>query len=602
MDKWMRPEAAEQASLPVGVERIREAARVLQRYKSGKLALEKRVIASENWWKLRNWQETDPGKQGEPISAWLWNCIAGKHADAMAAYPQPAILPRMADDRETARELSAIVPVVLEQNDFEEVYSDCAWQKLLQGTAVYGVFWEPRLLEGLGDISIRKVDVLNLYWEPGISDLQQSRHLFHTQWMDKETLEEQYPHLAGQLDGKILSPVRYPQEEQEDLSRKALVVDWYYHREGKLHLCKFCGETVLFASENQPEAFPEGWYADGQYPFVMDRLFPVQGSPCGYSYIDVGKSPQESIDLLNQALVRNAVMAATPRYFVRSDGAVNEEEFADWRKPFVHVSGNLGEDSLKQIRMAPIDGAELQILNNKIEELKFTCGNTDVQAGASLSGVTAASAIAALQEAAGRTSRDMSQSAYRAFARLITLVIERIRQFYDWPRQFRILGPMGQENFVAFTNERLRPATSGGEWLRKPVFDVKVSAQRRSSYSRISQNELAIQMMGLGVFDPARAEQALMLLDMMDFDGREELMGKICANAGLQDRLQTYQQMALTLADRHEPQMAPGLQAAARRDQLPVQPVRKPAAPPAQEHPLVERSRQRAEATAIPQE
>ena len=316
---------------------------------------------------------------------------------------------------------------------------------------------------------------------------------------------------------------------------------------------------------------------------------------------DVGKSPQESIDLLNQALIRNAVMAATPRYFVRSDGAVNEAEFADWRKPFVHVSGNLGDDSLKQIRMAPIDGAELQILNNKIEELKFTCGNTDVQAGASLSGVTAASAIAALQEAAGRTSRDMSQSAYRAYARMITLVIERIRQFYDWPRQFRILGPMGQESYVAFTNERMRPVSAGGSLMRKPVFDVKVSAQRKTSYSRISQNELAIQMMGLGVFDPARAEQALMLLDMMDFDGREELMGKISANAGLQDKLQMYQQMAVALADQHEPQMAPGLQAAARRDRFPAQSVKKPAAPPHEEHPFVERSRQQAEEAAMPQ-
>jgi len=590
------------AAAPIGREAVKNAQKLLRKYKAGKSHLERRVIASENWWKMRNWREIDPAREQEPVSAWLWNCITGKHADMMAAFPEPAVLPRTREDSGEARKLTSILPVILEQNDFQEVYSDCAWQKLLQGTAIYGVFWEPRLLGGLGDIAIRKVDVLNLYWEPGISDLQHSRHLFHTQWVDRETLEEQYPQLAGKLEGKTLPYVRYPQEEQEDVSRKTLVVDWYYHRKGQLHLCKFCGETVLFASENQPEAFPEGWYADGQYPFVMDRLFPVQGSPCGYSYIDVGKSPQESIDLLNQALIRNAVMAATPRYFVRSDGAINEAEFADWRKPFVHVSGNLGDDSLKQIRMAPIDGAELQILNNKIEELKFTCGNTDVQAGASLSGVTAASAIAALQEAAGRTSRDMSQSAYRAYARLITLVIERIRQFYDWPRQFRIMGPMGQESYVAFTNERMRPLSAGGSLQRKPVFDVKVSAQRRSSYSRISQNELAIQMMGLGVFDPARAEQALMLLDMMDFDGKEELMGKISLNAGLQDKLQMYQQMAVALAHQHEPQMAPGLHAAARRDQFPAQAVKKPEVTPRGEHPFVERSRQRAEEAAVPQE
>ena len=34
----------------------------------------------------------------------------------------------------------------------------------------------------------------------------------------------------------------------------------------------------------------------------------------------------------------------------------------------------------------------------------------------------------------------------------------------------------------------------------------------------MSQNELAIQFFNAGFFDPARAQQALLCLDMMDFD------------------------------------------------------------------------------------
>ena len=181
-------------------------------------------------------------------------------------------------------------------------------------------------------------------------------------------------------------------------------------------------------------ACERGLYDDGEYPFIFDRLFPIEGSICGYGYIDIGKGAQEQVDRMDQAIVKNTIMSATPRWFRRADGSVNEQEYADWTKPFVHVDGNLGQDSLQQVQVRTLPAVCVQVLNSKIEELKWTTGNTDVTNGQVSSGVTAASAIAALQEASGRSSRAATRSAYRAYARMIRMVIERIRQFYDLPR------------------------------------------------------------------------------------------------------------------------------------------------------------------------
>ena len=169
---------------------------------------------------------------------------------------------------------------------------------------------------------------------------------------------------------------------------------------------------------------------------MIDALFPVKGSVAGYGYIDIGKSAQAQIDLLNQAIIKNSVMASTPRWFVRNDGSINEKEYADWRKPFVHTDGNLGQDSVLPITITPLSGNYI---------------NVSVS-----SGVTAASAIAALQEASGRSSKDATRSAYRAYARLIRMVIERIRQFYDLPRKFRIRGQLGTEEYVTYSNQNLK--------------------------------------------------------------------------------------------------------------------------------------------------
>lgn len=579
------------ARKPIGEEQARKAMDTLLKYRQGKSALEARVIASEDWWRMRSWQRIQKGNPEDDkwTSAWLFNVIMGKHADAVAAYPAPAIRPREPDDREEAAKLSSVLPVILEQNDFEEVYSDSQWTKLKQGTLIWHVKWDSSKLNGLGDISVQPVDILSFFWEPGVRDLQKSKNIFLTEMVDNDLLLAKYPELQGKLNSNPQIQQKYNTDDVISFDGKSMVVDWYYkkYQNGRqvLHFAKLVGDTVLQSTENdteqkydtltlpdgsivqQPTGRPmaeTGLYDDGEYPFVVDALFPVEGSIAGYGYIDVGKSTQEQIDRMNQAIVKNAIMATTPRWFKRSDGSVNEQEFADWTKPFVHVDGNLGQDSLVPIQVNMLNSNYITILQKKIEELKWTTGNTDVNNGATNSGVTAASAIAALQEASGRSSKDSTKSAYRAYARMIRMVIERIRQFYDLPRQFRIIGQRGAEQFVQYSNQGLQPQTLYGangqpDGLRKPVFDIEVSAQKASEYTSMAQNELALQFFQLGFFNPQMVDQALSTLDMMDFDGKDSIIQKIQENADLQQRLVEWQQLALALADRYDPVMGEGL-------------------------------------------
>ena len=162
-------------ALPIGAAEAAAALQTLQRYKAGKAALDKRLIDNELWFRMGHWKNyRDPLMPGkaQPSSGWLFNSIANKHADAMDNYPEPMVLPRAADDQTTAQALSSVLPVVLEQADYEQVYSDVWWRKLKQGTGVTGIFWDPAARGGLGDIAVRSVNLLMLYWEPGVQDIQ----------------------------------------------------------------------------------------------------------------------------------------------------------------------------------------------------------------------------------------------------------------------------------------------------------------------------------------------------------------------------------------------------------------------------------------------
>ncbi len=593
MEIEQKPTTPAGGAAVIGPEQLKKFLSVLEEYKSGKARTEQRILASERWWKLRNSEEeekeTNIGKDGgyKSVSGWLHNVLVSKHADAMEAYPEPNILPREKGDRGEARMLSSIIPCILEQNHFEDTYSDVMWQKVKTGTGVYKVVWDKTKLNGLGDISVEKVNLLNIYWEPGITDIQRSRYFFHTELYDKDVLEQRYPELEGKLKGQSFVSTKFLYDDHVKTENKHTVIDVYYHKyvQGKktVQYCKFVGDVVLYATENDterpkkqaadpmtgkpilvdagPSPAESGLYDHGMYPYVFDALFPIEGSPCGYGYVDLCRKPQTTIDLLNTSFVKNAMVGATPRYFSRGEGSVNEEEFLDLSKPIVHHTGNLDENALRRIEHNNLDGVYVNVLDRTIQELRETSGNTETSTGNISSGVTAASAIAALQQASGKGSRDSTQESYRAYSRIIELCIELMRQFYDMPRQFRILGQYGANEYVTYINDGLQLKDQGTAFgqdggFRLPVFDIKVSAQKKNVYTKVTQNELALQFFQLGFFNPQATDQTLMCLDMMDFEGKDDIMQKVAQNGTIFQKLLQYMQLALTFAQASDPMAA----------------------------------------------
>lgn len=529
---------------------IERAIATLKDYKDGKRNLETRIVEEERWWKLRHW-DVIRGKSGElkgeearpePTSAWLFNSITNKHADVMDNYPEPNVLPRERSDEQDADTLSAILPVVFERNRYEDTYSKAAWYKLKHGVAAKGVFWNQDCEDGLGDVDIRFMDILNIFWEPGITELQTSRNLFVVSLKDNDLLWAEYPQLKNKIGGQVIDVKQYVHDDSVDVTDKSLVVDWYYKKktsEGKtiLHLVKFVGSEVLFSSEDDPRYAESGFYEHGKYPVEFDVLFPEEGTPVGFGYIAVMKSPQLYIDKMSQVILENTMMSAKVRYMVKKSSAVNREQFLDWSNPLVEYEGDV--NNIQPLKVDQVGSNTLNVLQMKIDELKETSSNRDVSQGSSSGGVTAAAAIAALQEAGNKTSRDMIAASYRSYTNECYLVIELIRQFYDELRTFRITGQRGENEYIQFSNASLQPkpippAYAGQELepgyteaSRKPIFDVVIKPQKRSPYSKMAQNELAKELYQLGFFNPQLADQSLAALDLMDFDGQEKVRDKV---------------------------------------------------------------------------
>ena len=167
----------------IGSEEIRRAAQILKKYREGKIQLERRIIDNEQFWKLRHWQQMEKEGRGgnrtirsrraagsstasSRSTRTRWTATGADGAPARAGRPRggsEADADSAGDSEEEPVQADVLVGVVVQA------------QVRVRGVRRVLGRWEARRA---GDISIRRMDLLNLFWEPGVTDVQDSEHFF----------------------------------------------------------------------------------------------------------------------------------------------------------------------------------------------------------------------------------------------------------------------------------------------------------------------------------------------------------------------------------------------------------------------------------------
>lgn len=525
---------------------LRESIEELIAYKNASMERKKKVVDNERWFRALHWDffRSDNFKDmPEPTTNYLLSNILNKHADMMDAYPKANMLPREESDTKLAETLSSIVPLVYEQTKFKNVYSEAAYTKLKQGYCIYSPTWNDSL-NGIGEHVLNEIDLLSIFWEPKIKNIQQSKSVYVAKLVDNDKLREiltkTNPELVDKIGGQGLINVDdYPTIDKIDTSNMTLVIDRYYKNNGKLHILKFIDGGIIDWTESakykKEGKYKNGFYDHGLYPIVIDRLIPEPQSVYGIGFIDIMKNPQMYIDKFDQIMLDNLLKSGKTRFFVKDNGTINEEEVADWSNTFVHTTGNVGEDSIREFKVSQLDPSIVNYRRDKIVELKEVSNTNEFSRGEAGKGVTAYRAIAVLQEAANKISRDMIDQTYEAFRQMTFMVVENIRQFYDLPRVFRITNDDGVYEFLRFSNKEMQPQFDQTlNTMRKAEFDIKIEAERSDPFSQAASNELMLELYQRGFFNPQMAEQSLMALEMMSFEGKDKIRQKIKDNSQLQ--------------------------------------------------------------------
>ena len=541
-------------------------------YRAAREAYDMKIIENENWFRQQYWQYLiDKTEGNEPTSGTLLNAILNKHADLMDNQPAPVFLAREKNDEEEAERLTKVVPVIMQNANWDDVYDKYCMYKIKQGIGCLSVTWDDTLENGLGDIVINYLDVLRIYWEPNCTNLQDSRYVFVTSLIDTDILKEQYPdkltESAETYGGQDAVQIKtYEGQDQTILANKTLVIDCYERttaEDGRqiVHLTKIANDVVLESSITNADTAQTGIYAHGRYPFIIDQYISLEGTLEGMGLIDMNKNNQGYVDKLDTLSLNNSIVASKQRWLTKEDGGVNPDDIIDLSKDVIVSSTTVDDSAIRPFQANPLPDIVTKIRQDKIQEMKELSGNRDFNQGGTTGGVTAFGAIAALQEAGNKTTRDLVKSNYRSFKKLVTLVVELIREFYSEDRQFRIIGDDGKPQYITFNNQNMINQITNmdeayltdemgnqipnPEWepeYRKPVYDIEIIPQKENPFNTISHNQMMLDLFERGVFNPEAAIPATLLLENMIFDGKEKLLLKIKENGEMYNQMMQMQQ------------------------------------------------------------
>ena len=442
-----------------------------------------------------------------PASNTLGSCIDNAVADQMDNRPEALMIPEREETARSAEEMTDVVSYVLYQAKFDETYATLMEDSAVTGTGVAQVFWDEDLDGGNGMVSVMAWHPEDFYPDPMYEDIQLGRGCFKVTRTSVAWVEQHYPHARG-----FVQPDQATRPELEDDPTMqapdgdavtTLLEFWYkkYNAETRrthVHMALFAGRALLYSSEtgygSEDGAYDEGVYAHGQYPFVLYKYRDVWRRPFGTGMVYDYRDSQEAIDRYYKYLDDNARESSVQRHFIRKNSGINPDDVADLRKTLIEWEGNDIREVLQTVQAAPLNGQVYQVMTMLTEAMKEDSGQNQFVRGEGGKGVTAASAIQALQEAGGKIARMHTEKYKAAFRQMVEQILWILSEYMEPGRKLKIIGGWDSSGNMKEKIIELIAPSGEGDKLPKPAYTVRVQVQKNNPLQIQADNEFLTQV------------------------------------------------------------------------------------------------------------
>ena len=410
-------------------------------------------------------------------------------ADQLDNLPEAKMLPERPELQDSADILTDVVRYALYQSAFDEQYAEVMEDCAVTGTGVLQVFWDEALDDGRGMARCERWEMESFCPDPLFEDIQDGRAVFKTAFYPREWFEEHYPDKAQYIGGDAFWEPRtaYSPEGEAPI----LLIEYWWRdydaasKRYRVHMAQVAGGALLYYSGEQSV------YSHGKYPFVVFRYRKQAGSPFGISLMDDYADQWRATCRYAKYVDDNARASSRQRFIYREDSGLDGKALADWSKDFIGTRGNIDDASLRSFQASPLNPQVMNFMTYLVDTMKQDSGQNQFSRGEGGLGVTAASAIQALQEAGGKITRLHTASYKECFRQVVEQMIYILSDKITTERVIMVAGRSSSGELIP-RNVKLVPGK--GRAIERPPYNVRVQVQRRSPLQIQANNEFVMQV------------------------------------------------------------------------------------------------------------
>lgn len=448
--------------------------------------------------RLRQEKRSKTSPAGSTLNSSLDNVIA----DQIDNMPEAVMVPEREETMKSAEEMTDIVSFVLYQSGWEGKYQKLMEDAAVAGTGVAEVFWDEDADNGEGMVNVMAWHPENFYPDPQYEDIQDGRAIFKATHTTIAWIEEHYPHAKGYVhEDEYARQGTQAAIEVPDGDQKVTLLEFWYKRydaekrKYRVHMAQLAGGALLFSSEldfhvEKKGEYEQGIYAHGQYPFIFYRYRNVPDRPFGTGLVHDYKETQETLDRYYKYIDDNARQSSKQRTFIRRNCGVDPNEVADMSRDFIEWDGNDIREVMQTVQANPLNSQVFQMVQYLSDTMKQDSGQNQFARGEGGKGVTAFTAVKALQEAGTKITRWHTAIFKDAFREMIEQIMWVLSEYMEPGRKLRIIGGWDSTGNMKEHIVELVTTAAQGDELPKPAYTVRVQVQRSSPEHIQSFNEL----------------------------------------------------------------------------------------------------------------
>lgn len=571
---------------------IRLVMKLFNKSKQHRKKYDEKWLDNYKMFRGKQWLEQRPSYRHSEVVNFIFQTIQSVVPQMTDSRPRIEYLPQEPMDMELAQILSEVAQSDWEKGNWLFKLTEMIYDSHFYGTAIGEICFDPELEQGLGAIDFRTKDPFYCFPDPNAEDFvknEKCRFVIMAEPTDVEIVKRKYPDKKDfikpdlidlmQGDRSELDQVRFVSPVDNHVVIEGRSAEEMGHKDQCLKITCYVyddevmeeesdkitsdGSTPVTKEYTQKLKYPNGRkicvangvllddgpneYDDGEFPYIRLVNYMLPREFWGMSEVDQLASPQKifnkliSFTLDTLTLMGNPIWVVDTTAGIDTDNLVNRPGLVVEKEPNSEVRREAGTELQPYV---------LQLIDRFADWFQEVSGRTDVTQGAAPAGVTAASAITALQEAAQTRTRQKSRNLDSSLQRFGQLYKNRVFQCYDTPRIFRLTqNPSTQKYFKMYVEKfqdeygqeqkkvSVREYGPDGqmsmdskEYILRGDFDVRVTTGSSLPFAKKERTDMALQLFDRGIVDPEE------VLNAMDYPNKEKVLLRVQQQQAMQQQ------------------------------------------------------------------